>query len=342
MQTQLVSSSNNETAVDVLDAPAIDGLAFRRFRGEVDYAPMLKAIQASSEADGTERADTLEDIRVSYARLVNCDPYRDMLFAEVNGEVIGYNRVDWKVVVEGERIHRLTGFLHPAWRRRGIGGAMLRDAERRARRVDADLQDGRPRYFEVFAADSEIGCIALLLNHGFNPVRYSYRMVRPNLNAIPDCPLPAGLEIRPVQPEHLHAIHAASMEAFQDEWGFSPDEEPSVEQWQEDPKFDPGLWQVAWDGEQVAGMVLTFVNRSENEKFKRQRGWTENICVRRPWRKRGLARALIAASLRDLKQRGLSEAALGVDTENPSGALRLYEGMGYRPVHRLATYRKPM
>ncbi len=88
-------------------------------------------------------------------------------------------------------------------------------------------------------------------------------------------------------------------------------------------------------------MVLNFVNHEENEEYKRQRGYTEGICVRRPWRRQGLAKALIARSFRVLKDLGLVEAALGVDTENPNGALQLYQGMGFRPVKRHTTYRKP-
>lgn len=342
MQTDLIQSDLMGTTVKVQGAPSIDGLHFRRFRGEADYPAMLNIIQAAAQADHVERADTLEEIRVNYAHLVNCDPYRDMLFAEVEGEVIAYNRVDWKLVQEGERVYRLIGFLHPDWRRRGIGTTMVLDAERRARQVDASQPGDIPRSFEIHASDREAGYVTLAARLDYRPVRYFYHMVRPDLEAIPDCPLPDGLDIRPVRTEHLETIHAASMEAFMDEWGFSPDEEDSVEKWQEDPRFDPRLWQVAWEGDQVAGMVLAFINPEENKKYGRLRGYTENICVRRPWRKRGLARALIAASLRDLKRRGMREAGLGVDTENLSGALRLYEGMGFAPVSRSATYRKPL
>ena len=80
----------------------------------------------------------------------------------------------------------------------------------------------------------------------------------------------------------------------------------------------------------------------ENSRHNRLRGYTEDVCVRRPWRRRGLARALLARSLQVLRERGMTEAALGVDTENPSGALRLYESLGYRPVQRWTVYRKPM
>jgi len=320
--------------------PAIPELSFRRFRGDPDYPKMVTVIQGCKDFDHIERVDSVEDVARFYSHLVNCNPYEDMVFAEVDGQVIGYNRIDWRMEVEGNRIYRHFGFLLPEWRRKGIGGAMLRQAERRIRQITAVHPGGIPCFYESFAADSEVGCEALLRSEGYAPFRHSLRMVRSNLEDIPSCPLPPGMEIRPVQREHLDAIHAASLEAFQDHWGFSPETEPTIAQWLEDPIIDFSLWRVAWDGEQVSGMVLSFINKKENEEYNRQRGWTENICVRKPWRKNGLARALIAASLRELKVRGMTEAALGVDTDNHSGALHLYKSMGYRADKRFSIYRK--
>jgi ribosomal protein S18 acetylase RimI-like enzyme len=89
-------------------------------------------------------------------------------------------------------------------------------------------------------------------------------------------------------------------------------------------------------------MVLNYVNAEENRQYRRKRGYTETICVRRPWRHRGLARALLARSLRLLHKEGLTEAGLGVDAENPTGALRLYTSMGFVIERQTAVYRKPL
>lgn len=87
-------------------------------------------------------------------------------------------------------------------------------------------------------------------------------------------------------------------------------------------------------------MVRNYIDERENEEYGRKRGYTENISVRRPWRRRGLARALIAESFLFLRDLGMEEAALGVDAENLSGALRLYESMGFEQVKRWTDYRK--
>jgi ribosomal protein S18 acetylase RimI-like enzyme len=94
------------------------------------------------------------------------------------------------------------------------------------------------------------------------------------------------------------------------------------------------------EADQVAGMVRSFINHDENVEYERQRGWTEDICVRRPWRRRGLARALLVKSLHAIKERGMNETALGVDTDNPNGALRLYESVGFQMTKRFFVYRK--
>ena len=113
--------------------------------------------------------------------------------------------------------------------------------------------------------------------------------------------------------------------------------------WLSNPvQFTPALWQVAWEVEtdQVAGMVRGFINEEENGQYQRRRGWSENISTRRPWRKRGLARALIVRTLRMFKEMGMTESALGVDAQNPTGALQVYEACGFRAVKQSKTYRK--
>jgi mycothiol synthase len=84
------------------------------------------------------------------------------------------------------------------------------------------------------------------------------------------------------------------------------------------------------------------INAKENEANNRRRGMTELISVARPWRGKGIAKALMARCMTELKARGMTEAALGVDAENPSGALKLYEKMGFKVVKRATFYRKPL
>jgi ribosomal protein S18 acetylase RimI-like enzyme len=333
-----------DNVVDVQDAPDIAGLAFRGFRGEVDFAAMLAVIAASKEADDIERTESIERIAHNYRHLQNCDPYRDMLFAEVDGKVVGYSRVWWAQTSDGKRLYTSFVFLMPEWRHKGIRRCMLRQNERRLREIAAGHPHDWERWFSAWASEGEEHWESLLIDAGYRAVRHGFEMVRPDLEEIPELPLPEGLDVRPATKDHYRAIFDAAKDAFHDSWEYSDDwwTDEEFESWQEEPEFQPELWQVAWANGQVAGMVLNFVRHDENEEYKRKRGYTETICVRRPWRRRGLARALIARSFEMLKGQGMTEAALGVDTENPNGALRLYEGMGFRPVKRDSLYRKRM
>jgi ribosomal protein S18 acetylase RimI-like enzyme len=111
---------------------------------------------------------------------------------------------------------------------------------------------------------------------------------------------------------------------------------------QESPIFDPSLWQIAWYRDQVVGTTMNFINKQANEEAGQRRGHVEAISVQRSWRGKGIAKALIARSLSTLKERGMTEAALGVDAENPSRALHLYQKMGFHVQKKMIFYRKPM
>jgi len=312
---------------------------------------MATITRVSAEADGTERADTPEELEHFLAHLTNCDPYTDMIFAEVDSvdgrdpEVIGYSRGTWRTEGSGERRYIILGRILPRWRRKGIGRAMLGWMEGRLRQIAAGHPAEVEKFFMGIAAQGETGLAAMLEKTGYRPVRYWFEMVRPDLENIPDFPLPEGLEVRPALPQHYRAIWDADTEAFRDHWGFSEPSEQDYQAWLGDPTaFQPQLWQVAWDiaTDQVAGQVKTFIDHEQNKLYHRQRGWTEGISVRRPFRRRGLARALIARSLRAQKQAGMTESALGVDSENLSGATKVYEDCGVRVVQTETLYKKPL
>jgi ribosomal protein S18 acetylase RimI-like enzyme len=148
-----------------------------------------------------------------------------------------------------------------------------------------------------------------------------------------------------VEPAHLRAIFEAEVEAFSGHWGAGL-EDGSDARWQEflaDPlNRDTDLWQVAWAGDEIAGMVRPYISEEENARLGVRRGWCENISTRAAWRGRGVASALISRALVALRDRGMTEAALGVDAQNETGALRLYEAMGFRPVVRAVEWRRPL
>lgn len=329
--------------IQVKNAPAIAGLTFRGFAGESDYPKMLAVIEGSKHVDQVERTDSLEDVQRNYSHLTNCDPYTDMLFAEMNGEVIGYQRVWWDKLNDGLTLtYSCVGFLLPEWRRKGIGTAMFQYAEDRMRQIAAAHTGPETKVFSMWANGTAEGWVALLESQGYTATRYFFEMTRDINEPLADAPLPAGLQVRPVTEADYRAVYEAHTEAFRDHWGFNEQSFEEFMRWSEEPDFNPNLWKVAWDGDQIAGQVLNFVNSAENIEYQRKRGYTEAISVRRPWRKRGLARSLVIQSIAMFKEMGMTETALGVDAENPSGALSLYQGLGYKEVRRNMIYRKPL
>jgi ribosomal protein S18 acetylase RimI-like enzyme len=262
--------------------------------------------------------------------------------AEVDGQMVAYNRAFWDQQEDGTRVYSVFGFLLPEWRRKGIGAAMLAHGETRLCEIAAEHPRDAPRFIQSFVSDSEKGAIALLESADYKPIRYNFDMQRDLSEPFPDTPMPSGLEVRPVKEENLRALWEADNEAFRDHWGYVPGTETRYQAWLKQQNFNPAIFKVAWDGGQVAGAVQNFVNKEENAEYNRKRGYTEGIFVRRPWRKRGLARSLIVQSMKMFKEMGMTETALGVDSENTSGALRVYESCGYRQVKKSIIYRKPL
>ena len=329
---------NNHSIIGVPGAPFIPGLTFRRFRGEADYPVMVSILDACNVADDYEYINTVEDIASVFAHLTNCDPYRDMLFAEVNGETVAFSRVWWRDE-DDVRLYIPLGFVHPAWRRKGLGTAMLNYGEARLREFSREHPAGK-KFFRVWTTDKEYGAWALFTKFGYAPVRHYIQMIRPIDLPLPKAPLPVGLDVRPIAPKHYRAVWDAKEEARQDHWGYGLTTDSDFERWTEMRTFAPHLWKVAWDGDQVAGMVLNRLDEEKNARYHHQRGYNEYVFVRRPWRRRGLARSLLVQSIEMFREMGMEETALGVDTQNPSGALRLYESVGYREGKRSTFFNK--
>jgi ribosomal protein S18 acetylase RimI-like enzyme len=330
--------------MDVNNAPDISRLKFRHFQGECDYSQIASVLMASEAADQTKREVDASDIANAYQHLSNCDPYQDLIIAEVAGEMIGYSRGWWENETPSGRLYIHNGFLIPEWRRKCIGWTMLLWMEKRLGELAPTHPAEIHKEYQVNVTQFQKGTAIMLERSGYQPARYFYEMVRPTLDDILESPLPAGVEIRPVSPDQYSAIWNAVDEASQDEWGYKRPSEEDYQEWLASPHFQPNLWQVAWEvtSNQVVGHVLTFIQHEENKQFNRKRGYTEGIGVNRSWRRRGLARALISRSLLAQKAAGMTESALVADSDNPSGATRLYESCGFQIVKCDTIYRKPM
>jgi len=214
--------------------------------------------------------------------------------------------------------------IHPDHQRRGLEAPLL-----------AWVEELQRRLAEAAAPNSRVSlavwCIrgdpraALYEAAGFAHTR-SFRRLRVALDELPGDPLeyapPAGVELRQfVRDRDERAVWAAHQEAFRDHFRFA--EEP-FDEWvtRMMPGADTDIWYVAWAGDDVAGFVQSYV-----EPWG---GYVDTLAVRRPWRRRGLGRVLLLTAFNALRRRGCGEAILGVDADNQTGAVGLYERAGMR------------
>jgi ribosomal protein S18 acetylase RimI-like enzyme len=211
------------------------------------------------------------------------------------------------------------------------------------------LDVAAPGHWDVFFdwAEDEarrrgVGCVRVQVPHGhpladvaasrgYEPWRHSLTMEIVFDEEPVRLPLPEGLQLRPYRDEHEPALRASLNEAFADDPFWHPVTPSGFQEFYVGARgFDPGLWFVAWDGHELAGSSLAYPERSGD----RELGWIATLSVRRRWRRRGLGEALLALSFAELYARGLRRAGLGVDANNVTGALRLYERVGMRQVRR--------
>ena len=325
--------------IQLKHAPEILGLNFRKFRGEADFPAMADVINAANIADGEDYLSSVEDIRNTYNNLERSNTDTDMVMVEFESKLVGYGRCQWDEELNGDHLYSFFLQLHPDWRSEGIPLAMTEFFQERLIEIAAKHPIEAPKYFQTWGLEGADWHEELMEQLGLNPVRYLFSMLRPCSLPVEVYPLPEGIDIRPVGPEDYRKVFDAESEAFRDHWGYVAPTEKDYQRFLDQPNFDPSLWKVAWEGDEVVGNVLNFLDPKENAMFNRKRGYTEDISVRRPWRRKGVARSLLTMSIKMFQEMGMEETSLGVDTDNPNGALKLYQDVGYSEIKRFVTYR---
>jgi len=333
-----------ENTIELPNAPKLKDLSFRLLQDARDLPEMVHINDSLREAGQLSHVTSLPDLTSWFQHPTNCEPSQDALFAQIAGEAVGYTRVWWEEEdTRPARIYYITLRVMPDWQGSGVDAAMLNWAENRLIKIAAQHPAGLERVFSSHLSENSTVQRALLESCGYQPARYFMRMRR-GLENLPESPLPEGVEVRPMLPRDYRALWDASVEGFKDEWSSTRVTEVEYQRWLTSSEFQPLIWQIAWDTREntIIGMVLNYIDPLENEAFRRFRGYTEGICVLPNWRGKGVARALICRSLAMMKALNMQEVALTVDSDNPSGAQRLYLGLGYQPYQTSLDVRKPM
>ncbi|MGE5464666.1 MAG: GNAT family N-acetyltransferase [Syntrophothermus sp.] len=305
-----------------------------RTAGWSDLEPVAQLIYDVCAADGdTSVAVTPEELRHEWES-PDFNLERDAFVVEAEaGRIVGFEELNNN---HAHAILQTDGYVHPGYKGRGIGTALLRVVEKRALE-EMQLAEPDLRVLLRSTIDNrDPSSHDLHKNEGYQPLRYHWRMEIVLDGPPPEPRFPEGIELRPfVKGEHDVPVWQAQNEAFRDHWG---SHDQSLDEWRRsrfgDPEFDPSLWAIAWDGEEVAGFSLN--------RYRMGIGWIRTLGVRRPWRKRGLGEALLHYSFGEFYRRGMKTIGLGVDAQNPTGATRLYQKVGMYPASEFVTYQKEL
>lgn len=301
-------------------------------------------LAAHRAANGDTELPTLAQVDLTYANLHDCDPDVDIALIEANGQVVAYTRASFDDLGTGIRDCVVFAPMAPEHVSGALWTAIVDANEAHMASWASAVPRAQYRAYAVHPGPGQepVGEAAWLEARGYTATEWGAALVRPHLDDIPERSLPDGVELREVQPEQLRTIFEADWEAFRDEWDFRERVDADWAEFIDHPYRDTSLWKVAWAGDTVVGQVKTYINTDENEASGIRRGYTEFISTHRDWRNRGIAGTLLAWSLQELSDRGMNEAALGVDTNNPGGAFQLYTSLGFELVAYEAVYTKPI
>ncbi len=247
------------------------------------------------------------------------------------GEVVGYEEFYNRhahASLQGD------GYVDPDYMGQGIGTALLRALDNRAREAMEKADPGLRVFIRNGMSIGDTVAREMHEAEGYRPIRFSWRMEIELPEAPPEPTWPEGIVLRPFDVEkHNRQVFEAHEEAFSDHWGHTPG---TFSRWEQhmtgSESFDPTLWFIAWDGDQVAGYSLC--------RYRMGIGYVGTLGVRRAWRKHGLGMALLLHSFGEFFRRGMRTIGLGVDASNPTGATRLYQKAGMHIAAEYVIYEK--
>lgn len=299
---------------------------------EDELAEVVRVINEAAQAEfGTD--DITEEELGRWFSQPGTDPRRDVFLADENGRLAAYADV-------GEEGDAGTQFWLdvrlPPDASEAAGEALLTAAERRAGELASAKSPAGERRLITGAWSVNERLLRLLERADFRLFRHSFRMVIDLDDEMPAPRFPTDVEVRGFEPGEERAVFEAVDEAFRDSHDHVPGVFDEWRHWTVDrADFDPTLWWLAVDGDDIAGFCLCRPYETEPDM-----GWVASLGVRRPWRRRGSARALLLTSFREFRSRGFARVGLGVDADSLTGAHLLYESVGMRVARRYDLFEK--
>ena len=306
-----------------------------------DSVAMNTLLLAVEAHDQRGWVDTLED-RERNIDDPESNPATDSLAAFLpDGQLIAYGWVFTPPASETQCISFLDGVVHPDYRGRGLGTYILEWTEHRGRQIQNGIPGAQTRFLRLNTNQHLPDSQKLFEQQGFQPVRYYYRMRRDLSQPIPEVQLPGHLQLQTWNSDFNSAALQVVNETFEDHWGNIPLNEEHFQTWIiQHEYFRPQLSFMVMDGHEIAGLTINKIKVAENEANGAQEGWIGTLGVRRAWRRQGVASAILCASMRAFKAAGMETVGLTVDSDNLTGALRIYERLGFFVVRQINQYSK--
>ncbi len=300
-----------------------------------DLDEVLALIRAAEETSPEPLVTTRDDLMREFD-----EPTRDLAadtLAVVSGggELMAYVMTSLHPEPVRRRSLQISGRVHPRHRGNGLGTELVSWAIRRGRERLGSHDDGLPKELRTYLYESDTAARAIYEAHGLEVDRSFVEMERDLSEPIDPAPLPPSLELRTWSRDLDEAVRRAHNESFAEHWGSEP---LSTERWARwlsgTENFLPDASFVVLDGEEVVGYTMNAAYPEEWEGLGHSEGWINGLGTRPAWRGRGIASALIARSCLAFRDLGHERAALGVDSDNATGALGLYERHGFRSTRR--------
>jgi mycothiol synthase len=320
-------------------------IIIRNYRPD-DIPALVALVNEADAVDKLERATTLQEMEYEMSFPTD-SPETDCFLAWEGERLVGW--ANMYVARGNPRVDTETtiycwGVVHPQWRRRGLGRRLLETAYGQASEHLPEIEVPRVN-FGCMARDVEGDRKALYEGFGMRPVRYSVNLARSINGDVPPLVVPDGYRLRTFDPERdTEAAWRVDNAAFRDHWGHTQSELEDFVHWLQVPHFQPELWYLAEEqatGE-VVGLGLNLIDPDWIARTGRTEGYVNTLGVLREHRQQGLGTALLVQSLHALRQAGMEGAHLHADSENLTGAMRLYERVGFRIRKTYVAYHRVM
>ncbi|NEA35632.1 GNAT family N-acetyltransferase [Streptomyces sp. SID13031] len=305
-----------------------------------EWAALLNDVQvADQNGENYEAEDLVEELSDPK---VNAE--RDTVGLWIDGVMVAYGVVYWrKNLVDVDRLNTDSA-VRATWRRRGLGRALLTWMISRAHELHEEHHpDVADAELNVNAISTNLGAAALFTGLGFEECRYSFTLQRLFDTPIPAVGLPDGLRLVSFEPAYDEALRLTHNEVFLDHWGSTPKDEETWKVWFTGSRaFRAGLAFLVLDGEQIVAYAIGYEYEADTAVTGIREVYVGQVGTVRSHRGRGLAAVALSALMTQAAETGFKRASLGVDTQNPTGALSLYERLGFQQHTKWTTYRLPL